>query len=62
MIAGTFFGALEGELIHNRENKMQAFKAAWGALLAFIVGSGAKLIASSIMLFYAVKAVISYAW
>ena len=62
MIAGTFFGALAGELIHNRENKVQAFKAAWGALLAFIVGSGAKLIASSIMLFYAVKAVISYAW
>jgi uncharacterized protein YqgC (DUF456 family) len=61
MIAGTFFGALAGELIHNRENKVQAFKAAWGALLAFIVGSGAKLIANSIMLFYAVKAVITYA-
>jgi uncharacterized protein YqgC (DUF456 family) len=61
MIAGTFFGALTGELIHNRENKAQALKAAWGALLAFITGSGVKLIASSIMLFYAVKAVISHA-
>ena len=59
MIAGTFLGALAGELIRNRENKAQALKAACGALLAFIVGSGAKLIASSIMLFYAVKAVIS---
>jgi uncharacterized protein len=59
MIIGTFFGALAGELIHNRENKAQAFKAAWGVLLAFIAGSGAKLIASSIMLFYAVKAVVS---
>jgi len=61
MIAGTFLGALAGELIHNRENKAQALKAACGALLAFIAGTGAKLIAGSIMLFYAVKAVISYA-
>ena len=59
MIVGTFFGALAGELIHNRENKAQAFKAALGALLAFIAGSGAKLIASSMMLYYAVKAVLS---
>jgi uncharacterized protein YqgC (DUF456 family) len=59
MIAGPFFGALTGELIHNRENTTQALKAACGALLAFIAGSGAKLIASSIMLYYAVKAVIS---
>jgi len=62
MIAGTFLGALAGELIHNRDNKAQAFRAALGALLAFIAGSGAKLIASSIMLFYAVKTVISHAW
>ena len=58
MIAGTFLGALAGELLHNRDNKEQAFRSAWGALLAFIAGSGAKLIASSIMLFYAVKAII----
>jgi uncharacterized protein YqgC (DUF456 family) len=61
MIIGTFLGALAGELIHNRKNKAQALKAAWGALLAFIAGSGAKLIASSIMLFYAVKAVVNHA-
>jgi uncharacterized protein YqgC (DUF456 family) len=58
LIIGAFFGALVGELIHNRKNKAQAFKSAFGALLAFIAGSGAKLIASSIMLFYAIKAVI----
>jgi uncharacterized protein YqgC (DUF456 family) len=61
MIVGTFFGALLGELIHNHRNKARAFKAALGALLAFITGSGAKLIASSLMLFYAIKAVITYA-
>ena len=58
MIAGPFLGAFIGELVHNRANGAGAFKAALGAFLAFILGSGAKLIASSIMLFYAVKAVL----
>jgi len=59
MIIGTFLGALLGELIHNHRNKAQAFKSALGALLAFIAGTGAKLVASAMMLFYAVKAVVS---
>ena len=58
MLAGPFLGALAGELIHNRTNGRGAFKAAIGAFLAFIVGSGAKLIASSLMLFYAIKALL----
>jgi uncharacterized protein YqgC (DUF456 family) len=37
----------------------KALKAALGAFLAFIFGTGAKLIAGSLMIFYAVKAVIS---
>ena len=56
MIVGPFLGAYIGELIHNNANGARAFKVALGAFLAFIVGSGAKLIASSLMLFYAVKA------
>ena len=56
MIAGPFLGAYIGELIHNNANGAKAFKVALGAFLAFIVGSGAKLIASLMMLFYAVKA------
>ena len=59
MIAGPFFGAFAGELIHNHKNKTQALKAACGAFLAFIAGSGVKIIASSIMLYYAIKSVIS---
>ena len=59
LIFGSFFGALIGELIHNSTNGAKAFKVALGAFLAFIVGSGAKLIASAIMLFYAVAAIFS---
>jgi uncharacterized protein YqgC (DUF456 family) len=58
IIIGPFFGALAGELIHNRKNGAKAFKVALGAFLAFIVGSGAKLIASSLMLFYAIRALL----
>ena len=62
MIIGPFLGAFAGELIHNRTSGeratgAKAVKVALGAFLAFIVGSGAKLIASSLMLFYAARAV-----
>ena len=56
LIIGPFFGAFFGELIHNRANGARAFVVALGAFLAFIVGTGAKLITSSMMLYYAVKA------
>jgi len=58
MLIGPFFGAFAGELLHNRANGAGALKVALGAFLAFIVGSGAKLIASSVMLYYAVKALL----
>ena len=58
MLLGSFIGAFAGELFHNRANGIKAFKVASGAFLAFIVGSGAKLIACSMMLYYAVKALL----
>ena len=58
IIIGPFFGAFSGELIYNRADGAKALKVALGAFLAFIVGSGAKLIVSALMLFYAVKAVV----
>jgi len=57
MIVGPFVGAFIGEIIHNSDNNRKAFKVAFGAFLAFIVGSGAKLIAASLLLFFGIKAI-----
>jgi len=56
LIIGSFLGALIGELIHNSTDKDKALKVALGAFLAFILSTGAKLIISSVMIFYAVRA------
>jgi len=56
MIVGPFLGAFMGELIQNRANGARALVVALGAFLAFIVGAGAKLIVSGLMIYYAVKA------
>ena len=57
IIAGPFLGTFVGELIYSRANE-KALKVAFGALLAFVVGSGAKLIAASLMLFFAIRALL----
>jgi uncharacterized protein YqgC (DUF456 family) len=62
IIIGPFFGALAGEVIHNKKNSNdysinKSLKVAFGAFLAFIVGTGAKLYICLTMLYYAVKAV-----
>ncbi|MCL2721213.1 MAG: DUF456 domain-containing protein [Treponema sp.] len=59
MLLGPFLGALIGELIHNNRDGAKAFKVALGAFLAFIVGSGAKLITTSLILFFAIRALIN---
>jgi len=56
IILGSFFGALAGELIHNRQNGVKALKVALGAFLAFIAGTGAKLVVSALMIFFAIRA------
>ena len=58
MIFGSFLGALVGELIHNQMESAKALKVALGTFLAFLFGTGAKLITSSVMMYYAVKALV----
>lgn len=50
IIAGPFVGAVAGELLHNRTDSARAFRVGIGSFLAFIVGTGLKLIASLTML------------
>ena len=71
LLIGPFLGALAGELINSRfqagrresadgiyaDGNAKALKAALGAFLAFIVGTGAKLIIGALMIYYAVRAV-----
>lgn len=38
-----FFGALIGELIHDNSNMARVFKAAFGAFMGFLLGTGLKL-------------------
>ena len=59
IIVGPFLGAFTGELLYNRANGARAFKVALGSFLAFIVGSGVKLVVSSMMLYYAFRAIVS---
>jgi len=56
LLLGPFLGAWVGELIHNRADGAGAFKVALGAFLAFLLGSGAKLIVCSMLLFFGVRA------
>lgn len=59
MILCPFLGALAGELIYDRANTGRAFKVAFGSFAAFILGTGAKLAASIVMIAYAIAAIFS---
>lgn len=49
IILGPFFGALVGELIHDRSSSAKAFKVAFGSFAAFVCGTGIKLVAAVYM-------------
>ena len=55
-VAGAFLGALAGELLYDSSDTGKAFKAACGAFVAFLLGTGLKLGASLAMGYYDVKA------
>lgn len=58
MIICPFFGALIGELMNDRTHSAKAFKVAMGSFLAFIVGTGIKLIVSAMMAYYVIKELV----
>ncbi len=46
MLMGSFLGAVAGELLHDSSDKGRALKAGFGSFLAFILGTGLKLMVS----------------
>lgn len=58
MIAGAFAGALVAELYWGEKKMAQGLKAALGSFLGFLLGTGAKLAASGVMLYYIIVALI----
>ena len=51
IIAGPFLGAFIGEILAN-QNSTQALKAATGSIIGFLLSTGIKLIACSVMIWY----------
>ena len=58
MIIGAFAGALISEMIIEGKELKHSLKPALGSFLGFLVGTGFKLIASSIMLYYIIIEII----
>ena len=52
MIFGPFLGALMGEWIHNGGKREGVFKAAFGAFIGFLTGTGLKMICVLCFIWY----------
>jgi uncharacterized protein YqgC (DUF456 family) len=57
MIIGAFIGAIVGELLKGKQS-YEALKAGWGVFVGVMLGVLLKLIATGIMTFYFIKALI----
>ena len=57
IILGPFFGALIGEMIHKQGKTDGVFKAAFGAFMGFLTGTGIKMIC---VLFYDLYYIASF--
>lgn len=55
IIVGAFLGALLGEIILNGKKLGESLLSAFGSFLGFIFGTGIKLVASAMMLYYIIK-------
>ena len=59
MLWGALLGAIIGELFSGKQGR-QAFRAGVGVFIGNMAGVGIKLAASALMLFYYVKAMLSF--
>lgn len=58
MIVGAFVGALLAEMIVEGKQFSHSLKSAMGSFLGFLAGTGLKLIACGVMMYYIVAAII----
>lgn len=58
IIICPFIGALIGQLLYDGDNAGKAVKVALGSFVAFMLGTGLKLIVSGAMLFFGVLSVL----
>lgn len=59
ILLGPLAGAFLGELLARRGDARLALKAAWGAFIGFVLGTGLKLVWCIVMAWWFVKALIS---
>jgi len=52
VIIGSLAGAFLAELIYGQKDAPDSFKSAFGAFLGFLFGTGVKLIAAGLMMYY----------
>ncbi len=58
LIVFPFLGAYIGQLSDRTTSRSKALKVAFGSFMAFLLGTGAKLIVGVMMIFYAVRALL----
>ena len=58
MIIGAFLGALLAEMLIEKKELKHSLKAALGSFIGFLFGTGLKLIASGVMMYYIIAAAI----
>ncbi|MDX5324722.1 MAG: DUF456 domain-containing protein [Bacteroidota bacterium] len=58
VILGPFAGAYIGEVIYSKKTHGEAFKAAWGSFIGFLLGTGIKLIYSFLTLYLAITHIL----
>lgn len=56
IVAGPFIGAFVGEMIARQDMRL-ALKAAWGSVLAFLLGTVIKIVACLLMLYYLITSI-----
>ncbi len=59
LLIGSFVGAFVGELLFDNRDTSRALKVAMGSVAAFLLGTGAKMALSTVMIYYMLRPLFS---